>query len=410
MIKIGGDKIRTVPEQVAKNSRDIEDFKKREFIDKNDVIDNLSSYQEKKPLSANQGRILKDMFNSAISGVFIYKGSVATVANLPSSGNKIGDTYNVLDTGENYTWDGEAWDKLSGIVDVSNCVTLDTNQTITGVKTFDKDLGQDFMTFANGNNIFGRLANSNNNLSIQSSGKSINMYLDAIITTGRIRPNNNNRDDLGQSNARYKDLYLSGTAYASQMTLNTNAENETPWYISKGLNQINIQSGATPATLYTLQNSTFYPSTNSKDLGRVGNYWKNLYLSGNISDGTNSITVADLAAGLAQPTITVETIPLGDLILHFPKNIIATNISLNWSLGQAQEQGIIIWKKTNTTTGAIEYGINAPYHLTVHLGDDNADTYIKIINDEAGESSFENIEIDGFAYERSLGLVIDYTV
>lgn len=46
--------------------------------------------------------------------VFNYKGQVATVEDLPTSGVNVGDTYNVLDTGENYTWNGTSWDKLTG--------------------------------------------------------------------------------------------------------------------------------------------------------------------------------------------------------------------------------------------------------------------------------------------------------
>ena len=47
-----------------------------------------------------------------------YKGSVATVSQLPASGNEVGDFYNVTATGENYAWDGYAWDLTGSIVDL----------------------------------------------------------------------------------------------------------------------------------------------------------------------------------------------------------------------------------------------------------------------------------------------------
>ena len=47
-----------------------------------------------------------------------YKGSVATVSQLPSSGNQVGDFYNITSTGENYAWDGSAWDLTGSIVDL----------------------------------------------------------------------------------------------------------------------------------------------------------------------------------------------------------------------------------------------------------------------------------------------------
>jgi hypothetical protein len=44
--------------------------------------------------------------------MYKYKGSVATVSDLPSSDNTTGDVYNVESTGMNYAWNGSAWDAL----------------------------------------------------------------------------------------------------------------------------------------------------------------------------------------------------------------------------------------------------------------------------------------------------------
>lgn len=56
---------------------------------------------------------------ASLGPVMKYKGTVATYNDLPSTGQEIGDTYNILDTGENYAWDGSAWDALSSTVDLS---------------------------------------------------------------------------------------------------------------------------------------------------------------------------------------------------------------------------------------------------------------------------------------------------
>jgi|AGTN01.1.fsa_nt_gi hypothetical protein len=61
----------------------------------------------------------KTQVDALIASVFHYKGSVATPAQLPASGNKVGDVYDVLSTGDNYAWSGSAWDRLSGVVDLS---------------------------------------------------------------------------------------------------------------------------------------------------------------------------------------------------------------------------------------------------------------------------------------------------
>lgn len=57
-----------------------------------------------------------------ISGVYTYKGSVATVDDLPTTDNTLGDTYNVEADGMNYAWDGAVWDALGAIIDLSEYV------------------------------------------------------------------------------------------------------------------------------------------------------------------------------------------------------------------------------------------------------------------------------------------------
>lgn len=55
-----------------------------------------------------------------ISNAYRYKGSVATTADLPASGNTEGDVYNVEDSGENYAWTGTAWDGLGGTFNIAS--------------------------------------------------------------------------------------------------------------------------------------------------------------------------------------------------------------------------------------------------------------------------------------------------
>lgn len=49
-----------------------------------------------------------------LADVFDYKGQKPTYNDLPKSGNKKGDVWNVADTGENYAWSGSEWDCLTG--------------------------------------------------------------------------------------------------------------------------------------------------------------------------------------------------------------------------------------------------------------------------------------------------------
>lgn len=64
----------------------------------------------------------KEQIDAKISSVMSYKGTVATVEDLPNSAT-VGDVYNVTDTGMNYAWNGSQWDALGSDVDLSNYVT-----------------------------------------------------------------------------------------------------------------------------------------------------------------------------------------------------------------------------------------------------------------------------------------------
>ncbi len=58
-------------------------------------------------------------YAESIGTALKYKGSVASYSDLPSTGQEIGDMWNVLDTGKNYAWTGTEWDDLAGVVDLS---------------------------------------------------------------------------------------------------------------------------------------------------------------------------------------------------------------------------------------------------------------------------------------------------
>lgn len=60
---------------------------------------------------------LKSDIAAAVVSVYKFKGTVVTEADLPTSGNAIGDVWNVNDTGKNFAWDGVEWDSLGGDVE-----------------------------------------------------------------------------------------------------------------------------------------------------------------------------------------------------------------------------------------------------------------------------------------------------
>ena len=64
---------------------------------------------------------------SEMASALTYKGSKDTYAELPASGNKVGDVRNIVNAdpthgvkaGDNVAWDGTAWDVLGGVADLS---------------------------------------------------------------------------------------------------------------------------------------------------------------------------------------------------------------------------------------------------------------------------------------------------
>ena len=90
------------------------------------------------PTAANNPAT-KSYVDSAIASVYKYKGSVANAGALPSSSNAVGDVYNVEDTGDNYAWDGNKWDKLAGTVDLSSYLTTaNASQTYATVTSLNE--------------------------------------------------------------------------------------------------------------------------------------------------------------------------------------------------------------------------------------------------------------------------------
>jgi hypothetical protein len=85
------------------------------FID-NSVNDLVNYYKKTETYT-------KAEVDSKVSSVYKYKGSVATFADLPSTGRVIGDVYNVEEDGSNYAWNGTTWDKLGGEIDLSDYYT-----------------------------------------------------------------------------------------------------------------------------------------------------------------------------------------------------------------------------------------------------------------------------------------------
>lgn len=101
-------------------------------------------------------------------------------------------------------------------------------------------------------------------------------------------PTSNNIFNLGINGTAWKDLYLSGNVILSSANANYKLLADGAWFDIKRDN----------TTVFQFYDTIIKsPKDNYADLGVSGNRWKNLYLAGNISDGTNSVSVSDIANG-----------------------------------------------------------------------------------------------------------------
>ena len=108
------------------------------------VVDNLESEDSNAALSAKQGKVLMNEINTVagkLVGVYTFRGSKETFAELPEEGMIEGDVWNVNEkvgnhpAGTNWAWTGEAWDALAGSIDLSAYSTTSEVEALLKVES-----------------------------------------------------------------------------------------------------------------------------------------------------------------------------------------------------------------------------------------------------------------------------------
>lgn len=108
------------------------------------VVDNLESEDSNAVLSAKQGKVLMNEINTVagkLAGVYTFRGSKETFAELPEEGMIAGDVWNVNEkvgnhpAGTNWAWTGEAWDALAGSIDLSAYSTTSEVEALLRVES-----------------------------------------------------------------------------------------------------------------------------------------------------------------------------------------------------------------------------------------------------------------------------------
>lgn len=105
----------------------------------NTVANNLATHEAD---FSNPHKVTAEQLG--LTTVYQYKGSVATYADLPTTGQKVGNVWNVetadpdhgIKAGDNVAWDGAQWDILGGNHDLSGYAQLNSANTFTAVNIF----------------------------------------------------------------------------------------------------------------------------------------------------------------------------------------------------------------------------------------------------------------------------------
>lgn len=254
---------------------------------------------------------------------------------------------------EEYLWLDDQWELIGTTqIDLSNYVTLDGEQTITGKKTF-KDrfdlksssenhsytvvgdtngslyfyvdaiakalIGNDFKTnsviplsnnsaslgsgsymWANAY-VAGKInfdANGYSYVGMTSGSLSLQSNSGVISIFSQLRPSTNNTLDLGSSSYKWKDLYMGGTLHLGNNEIKVDQYDQLLFGTATGY----------PNLFYGAVMPRY---DNTYNLGGTNFRFKNVYVSENLTDGTNSITVANIQSKVYRHVITGITLPSG---------------------------------------------------------------------------------------------------
>ncbi len=269
MLNFGNKEFRNLQEQVLKNAQDIETLKGRENLQ---IV-----IVEELPEEGNPN--------------YIYL--------VPNNDEEESNVY------DEYIWlaDEETYEKIGGVsIDMTNYVTLDSAQTISGAKTFTTDtnigdntqsespkLGFISTDATNQGNWYLFVNQNQNNFNICQLNS--NQYIGIKFSRSSLWPTHNNYTSFGSSSYRFKNLYLSGDIDIGSNLIITKDSSD----------RFNFNVGGTTRIKLGSQNSTYCNANwtpdqpNTYNLGISGLAWKDLYLTGNISDGVNSTTVANIS-------------------------------------------------------------------------------------------------------------------
>lgn len=287
-------------------------------ISVDDTIATKSEVEEVRKIA--EGKTNSFIIDTSIEGneIFETKARTITAVSFVLNGETIlisslkkGDVIYTIDTLEEHYPDWFVVNPETGLLGLSNGDQPDLTNV---AKTNKENTFTENQTIDAGKRLLFNSQNVANPNAIQIANYSGSLYFYNSIGTniGRLEQGGNlgiynciypitASGDLGRTNNKYRDAYLSGDLYLGNFDLHTVSANE-----------IQLRKNASP--FLRIQNNLIMPyTTNVLDIGNSTHKIKDLYLSGNISDGTNSVSVADIETKEKQ-TSSIETSYSGSLL------------------------------------------------------------------------------------------------
>ena len=356
-----------------------------------------------------------------LATVYKYKGSVETYADLPTSGQQVGDVYNIkqadpdhnIEAGDNVAWDGTAWDILAGDTDLSGYAQLNSANTFTAVNDFKANISVSNGTAAGSQGtitlgIKPETANVQANIGSNQSGRL--MYVASENTGHYFRIGNataalsytTNQDEVAiLSNNAIEFARISNTGVANWLG---NADTATKFATARTINgvpfdgtkDINIEAGGGGGDVTAAGNNNFTGVNTFNNSTNFGSY-----ISVRSGDGSSAPGVINLGrlSGSTVQGASLSAISTGQLNLTAGtgKNVVLQSREQQTAVDIAEfsSSQAIIYPNVLTIgmgssgTVAMERGTEGDYRL--HLVDN--DVIVAGFNSTSNKAMFSAHQI-----------------
>lgn len=246
-----------------------------------------------------------------LTTVYQYKGSVATYADLPTTGQKVGDVWNVetadpdhgIKAGDNVAWDGAQWDLLGGNHDLSGYAQLNSANTFTALNTFRANIAVSNGTTAG--------SSSTIQLGIKPSSAKMQAEIGTDVHGAVILQSTENQGYAFRIGSEVNRLYL--TPYEDGIAFKHISTNFATYDTTNGANWLGNANTATKLATARTINGVAFDGTKNITIEAGGGGGDVIAAGDNNFTGTNTfnkpITVRDGALAGIGGTITLGMKP-----------------------------------------------------------------------------------------------------